>query len=638
MLLALVLGAVTTTPVTGATCDPEGTDATAVVAARAAIDAACPCASAENRNAYRACARDVIRTRVGSGMLPASCRREAFRHAKLSICGRPGAVVCCRVRANGRTRHGIAANASRCVSAVSTTACVSTWQSVPVGCDATGCIPPTTTTTTTITSTTSATTSTTASTTTTITTTTTVPNPGCGNGVIDPGEECDPPDTLRCDETCHAITCEPTGLCGNGTVDPGEACEPPGVDACGRDCQLAPCAPPQASEVGVACIGALTPLGVGATSAGYLVAWSARQQHDIYDLLVRRYDADGVAVDAAATVASDGAPCPLGHFEPSVTSDGTLYYAVWMGSGPIFSEFTYQAMYGRRFPTGGGEGALDELTTHVPFGTCGYFLSGPTMAAGIATSRVAVGWHGTSYCYPPGPLVTDPIGAIVALGPPPVQTPVPLGFGLEMPPTSLSSSPASVGSTASDTLWVWQSFYAATIDPPYTPFVAAVWTDAGGSTAPFILSARGASTGGRPGVAAGASSFLVTWRQGATDTATTQTEIRGLRATRVSGNIDPDGGVVLATAPSGITAGPVVAYDGARWLVVWAETSGSGNDLRAVAVEEDGTVVDASPRLVASDVAALDPAAASAGDGRVLVVFARPDGTSTAVRATLVTP
>jgi hypothetical protein len=457
--------------------------------------------------------------------------------------------------------------------------------------------------------------------------------------VIDPGEDCDPPDTLRCDETCHAITCEPTGLCGNGTVDPGEACEPPGVDACGRDCQPAPCAAPQPSEIGVACVDALTPLAVGATSAGYLVTWSARQQHDVYDLLVRRYDADGTAVDAAATVASDGAPCPLGHSDPSVASDGTLYYVVWMAEGPVFTDFTYQAVYGRRFPAAGGEGALDELANHVPFGECGYYLSGPTMAAGITTSHVAVGFHETGYCFPGGFSFTDPVGAVLALGPPPVPTWVSLGFGVEqLPPTSASASPASVGSTATETLWVWHAIYAATIDPPYTPFVAAVWTDAGGSTAPFVLSARGASVVGRPAVTAGASSFLVTWRQGATDTATTQTEIRGLRATRASGNIDPDGGVVLATASSGITAGPVVAHDGARWLVVWAESSGSGNDLRAVAVEEDGTVVDASPRLVASDVAALDPAAASAGDGRVLVVFARPDGTSTAVRATLVTP
>ena len=52
----------------------------------------------------------------------------------------------------------------------------------------------------------------------------------------------------------------------------------------------------------------------------------------------------------------------------------------------------------------------------------------------------------------------------------------------------------------------------------------------------------------------------------------------------------------------------------------------------------DGTVVDASPRLVASDVVSGEPAVASAGDGRVLVVFVRPDGGTPDVLGTFVTP
>jgi hypothetical protein len=50
--------------------------------------------------------------------------------------------------------------------------------------------------------------------------------PTCGNGVIDPGETCDPPfefpsGQLWCDWACHIPTC------GNGIVDPGEDCDPP---------------------------------------------------------------------------------------------------------------------------------------------------------------------------------------------------------------------------------------------------------------------------------------------------------------------------------------------------------------------------------------------------------------------------
>jgi len=153
-----------------------------------------------------------------------------------------------------------------------------------------------------------------------------------------------------------------------------------------------------------------------------------------------------------------------------------------------------------------------------------------------------------------------------------------------------------------------------------------------------VLSHRNERIGGRPGVAAGASSFLVAWGQGASAVATTVTEIRAVRATRADGRLDPDGGLLLATSSTVITGGPVVAFDGTRWLVVWAEESGSTHDLRAVAVESDGTVVDASPRLVASDVVAGEPAVASTGDGRVLVVYARPHDATRDVVATLVTP
>jgi len=111
-----------------------------------------------------------------------------------------------------------------------------------------------------------------------------------------------------------------------------------------------------------------------------------------------------------------------------------------------------------------------------------------------------------------------------------------------------------------------------------------------------------------------------------------------VRATRASGRLDPDGGLLLATAGTQITAGPVTAFDGTRWLVVWAEANGATNDLRAIAVAADGSVVDVLPRLVASDVQSGGFAAASAGDGRVLVVFNRAEGATFSVRGTLVTP
>jgi hypothetical protein len=64
--------------------------------------------------------------------------------------------------------------------------------------------------------------------------------PACGDGVLSPGEECDPPRALAaggmpaCDPTCHIPTC------GNLAIDPGEACDPPDDSICDPQCQNIP--------------------------------------------------------------------------------------------------------------------------------------------------------------------------------------------------------------------------------------------------------------------------------------------------------------------------------------------------------------------------------------------------------------
>src|SRR5262249_22241883 len=102
--------------------------------------------------------------------------------------------------------------------------------------------------------------------------------------------------------------------------------------------------------------------------------------------------------------------------------------------------------------------------------------------------------------------------------------------------------------------------------------------------------------------------------------------------------IDPDGGVLLATTVGGapVTAGPVVAFDGSVWLVVWTGAGGARHDLYAGGVATARTPLAATPRLLASGVSAATPAIASTGDGRSLVTYVRPDGGKSAVRAQLV--
>ncbi len=63
--------------------------------------------------------------------------------------------------------------------------------------------------------------------------------PLCGNSVIDPGEDCDPPDFFTCDIFCQFII---PPFCGDGNVDVGigEQCEPPNSLGCDADCQIVP--------------------------------------------------------------------------------------------------------------------------------------------------------------------------------------------------------------------------------------------------------------------------------------------------------------------------------------------------------------------------------------------------------------
>jgi hypothetical protein len=70
--------------------------ATALAEARAAIDAACPCAVASKPSAHVKCASAVVAARIANGSLDTTCKSEALVHAKKSVCGRPGSAVCYR--------------------------------------------------------------------------------------------------------------------------------------------------------------------------------------------------------------------------------------------------------------------------------------------------------------------------------------------------------------------------------------------------------------------------------------------------------------------------------------------------------------------------------------------------------------
>lgn len=61
------------------------------------------------------------------------------------------------------------------------------------------------------------------------------PAAACGNGRLDPGEQCDPPDGLGCSSSCQRVS-----GCGDGMLEPGESCDPPDGLTCSTACQPIP--------------------------------------------------------------------------------------------------------------------------------------------------------------------------------------------------------------------------------------------------------------------------------------------------------------------------------------------------------------------------------------------------------------
>ena len=307
--------------------------------------------------------------------------------------------------------------------------CVSTWQSVPIGCDAAGCVPP----------------------------------PVCGNGAIEPGEECDPPDRLHCDLACHQITCDlPPTSCGNGVVDAGEACEPPGAGDCTSDCQLATCAAPAPGVVAIACmplalpgVYAPTVVAAAASSTGYLVGWSGLHRRAEPDVLARRFDADLSPVDAGLTVVTDGAPCGSAHYSPSIGSDGAQYYRLESVGTLSDGGPTFEAIDGRRLGGSGGVQAIDQLGFATPVGFCRTDIDGPTVSGGVSPSRFAVGYREIYSCAGQTSLLQNPVGRIVDFNPGASVPAVSLGFPIGPPPAVYSASSAAIAVLGGDVLWAW---------------------------------------------------------------------------------------------------------------------------------------------------------------------------------------
>jgi cysteine-rich repeat protein len=115
--------------------------------------------------------------------------------------------------------------------------------------------------------------------------------PTCGDGALDPGEQCDDGNTNNgdgCDRTCN-----PELVCGDGVVDPGEACD-------GGDATLADGCDP-------GCASAITYLK--ASNPGqHAFGWSVAMSADGSTLAVGAYLEDGAATGINNTQDDQSAP------------------------------------------------------------------------------------------------------------------------------------------------------------------------------------------------------------------------------------------------------------------------------------------------------------------------------------------
>jgi hypothetical protein len=72
-----------------------------LVAIRAEISTACPCDASASHGDFVRCARAILEGATATGRLLPGCEKAILKCEAKSICGRPGAVTCCRTSAKG---------------------------------------------------------------------------------------------------------------------------------------------------------------------------------------------------------------------------------------------------------------------------------------------------------------------------------------------------------------------------------------------------------------------------------------------------------------------------------------------------------------------------------------------------------
>ena len=397
-------------------------------------------------------------------------------------------------------------------------------------------------------------------------------------------------------------------FCRNGVVDPGESCEPPGSPGCSATC-TSPCGPPPPGEITLACLEQpFTEVGVGAGGTGYLAAWTRLDAGAPSTIEGLRLDRGLAPVDAAPITLSFSDPSePFSAYGPHVSGDPTGWYVGFFGAAqdaPVY------AVLGDRVDASGAVSGAHTIASALSFGMCTSTVSGPLGVAAEATRQFAVLWAAPFGCFN-GPIFYPHGVTRVSFGP---GGPVLSGLATLDPvtlpqPAQASALGAGIASGAGETVGVtatafadWSSGSPVVVDQA----IIAHWLPPTTGPATIRLSSIRSTSDRGLAVAFGDTSVLVAWPEVPVG-GTSDTEIHTLRFTHAGGPLDPDGGLVLATGTP-IASSPLVAFDGTTWLVAWlAQPVPGAYDVVGVAVRPDGTIVDATPRVLAAGVTNTSP-------------------------------
>jgi hypothetical protein len=495
--------------------------------------------------AYRECAVAVLGSLRTAGTLTRSCYAHALRFETDSTCGRPGTVVCCR-RPNSPLGLGVSLirQAGQC----------GTDGERSVVHRAEGCL---------------------------VTAPSRLVEPDrCGDGHLDAGEECDPPDDATCSAWCAACA---------APADPGNVRT-------------------------VACLESIAPVGVAASQGVFLATFTSSSRTGVR-AMVQRLDAAGEPLGAPLPIASAGtiARPPGLSGADAVTADQDGFYVSWTAS----DRFSGLWRGRRAFPSGTVGGEIDKLDR---FGDEGPFQCGPYYTRGPLALATRLDGNGAHHVATLG----QRCGVEWLQGVPFDFEPMPSGPEPQI--LTYGGTPGRLARTANDVAALWgvtETPYPYVAGPQLRFILYAGWLEPGEQVAfPLLTDVQYGDVDPGIGLAAVGDVFLGVYP--APD------GIRGLRFSRADGILDEPPGLLLATA-SGARA-LVATSDGQRWVLAWRESRNGNQVVRMVRVASDGNVVDSEPidAVVAQNV--LDFGVAADATSIVVIYTERAGTEATAVR------